>query len=94
MKEHLMILEMAAEGKLPEKIDSSSGLSVNVVQQLIDAGYLIKRLMLHHLMGWHTWNPVLRWLADSTSTNSQYRRIRWKGKNKEKKREKGDRFIL
>jgi len=40
MKQHLIILELAAQGKLPEKIDSASHLSVTVVRELIDAGYL------------------------------------------------------
>jgi hypothetical protein len=40
MKQHLMILEMAAQGKLPDKIDTTSDLSVTSVEQLVDAGYL------------------------------------------------------
>jgi hypothetical protein len=40
MKQHLIILELAAQGKLPEKIDSASHLSVTVARELIDAGYL------------------------------------------------------
>jgi hypothetical protein len=40
MKQHLIILEMAAQDKLPDKIDTASGLSVASVEQLVDAGYL------------------------------------------------------
>jgi DNA-binding MarR family transcriptional regulator len=40
MKEHLEILEIAAEKKLPEQIDESSELPVQIFSELIDAGYL------------------------------------------------------
>ena len=40
MKEHMIVLELAAQGKLPDNIDSSSNVSVAVVQELVDAGYL------------------------------------------------------
>jgi hypothetical protein len=40
MKQHLIVLELAAQGKLPENIDSGSHIPVTVVQELIDAGYL------------------------------------------------------
>jgi hypothetical protein len=40
MKQHLTILELADEGRLPKKIDGASDLSVAVVQELIDAGCL------------------------------------------------------
>lgn len=40
MKEHLNVLEMAAEGRLPCHIDHTSNISIDVVQELISAGYL------------------------------------------------------
>lgn len=40
MKDHLDILELAARGNLPERLDSSSTLTISVVQELIDAGLL------------------------------------------------------
>ena len=40
MKEHLEILEAAADKCLPEQIDESSGFPVEIVSELIDAGYL------------------------------------------------------
>jgi hypothetical protein len=40
MKEHLIILELAEQGKLPARIDGASDLSVALVEELIDAGYL------------------------------------------------------
>jgi hypothetical protein len=40
MKEHLIVLDLAAQGKLPENIDSASHVSVAVVQELVDDGYL------------------------------------------------------
>jgi hypothetical protein len=40
MKEYLDILELAAEGYLPEKIDETSEISVDKVRELIEAGYL------------------------------------------------------
>ncbi len=40
MKEHQYILDLAAQGKLPNNIDSRSHISVNVVRELVKAGYL------------------------------------------------------
>lgn len=40
MKQHLKILELAAEKKLPEQIDETSELPVEIVAELIEAGYL------------------------------------------------------
>ena len=40
MKEYLNILELAAKGNLPKKIDETSEISVNTVKELIEAGYL------------------------------------------------------
>lgn len=40
LKEHERILDLAAQDKLPETIDSASFPTVHVVQELIDAGYL------------------------------------------------------
>jgi hypothetical protein len=40
MQEHLKILKLAADNKLPEQIDESSDLSINIISELIDAGYL------------------------------------------------------
>ena len=40
MKEHLKILQLAPEKKLPEQIDESSEISVELASELIDAGYL------------------------------------------------------
>lgn len=40
MEDHKRILEMASKDELPEQIDESSGLSVKIVSELIDAGYL------------------------------------------------------
>jgi hypothetical protein len=40
MKEHEHILRVADRGKLPERIDGASRLSVSVVQELVEAGYL------------------------------------------------------
>jgi len=40
VKQHLTILELADEGRLPKRIDGASDLPVAVVQELIDAGYL------------------------------------------------------
>jgi hypothetical protein len=40
MKQHLIILKLADQGRLPKKIDGASHLSVAVVQELIDAGHL------------------------------------------------------
>ncbi len=40
MKEHLIVLDLAAQGKLPYNIDSASHVSVAIVRELIDAGYL------------------------------------------------------
>lgn len=40
MKEHQRILELAAEGKLPETIDGTSDLAIDIVKELIDAGHL------------------------------------------------------
>jgi len=40
MKQHLKILEIAADKKLPEQIDETSELPVEIVSELIDAGYL------------------------------------------------------
>ena len=40
MKEYIKILEIAADGNFPEKIDESSELSVDTVRELIEAGYL------------------------------------------------------
>lgn len=35
-----MILEMAAQGKLPDRIDATSDLPVAIIKQLVNAGYL------------------------------------------------------
>lgn len=40
MKEYMKILEIAADGNFPEKIDETSELSVDTVRELIEAGYL------------------------------------------------------
>lgn len=40
MEQHLTILELAAEVGLPEQIDKTSDLPLNMVQELIEAGYL------------------------------------------------------
>ena len=40
MEKRLRILELAAKGRLPEKIDSTSDLPIEVVQELVDAGHL------------------------------------------------------
>ena len=40
MKQHLMILELAEQGRLCKEIDAASDLPVAVVQELIDAGHL------------------------------------------------------
>jgi hypothetical protein len=40
MKEHLIVLDLAAQGMLPDNIDNTSHVSVTVVQELVDAGYL------------------------------------------------------
>ncbi|WP_170181172.1 toll/interleukin-1 receptor domain-containing protein [Chlorobaculum thiosulfatiphilum] len=40
MKEHLRILELAAKNGLPEEMDSASELSIEVVQELVEVGYL------------------------------------------------------
>ncbi len=40
MEKHMRILELAAKGSLPEKIDSTSDLPIEVVQELVDAGHL------------------------------------------------------
>lgn len=39
-RDHLNILDLAAQGKLPESVDSASNLSITAVQELVDAGYL------------------------------------------------------
>lgn len=40
MKEHLVVLDMAAQSKLPDNIDGTSEVSVDVVGELVDAGFL------------------------------------------------------
>jgi hypothetical protein len=40
MKDHLKILEIAAENRLPERIDETSEFQIEIVTELIDAGYL------------------------------------------------------
>jgi len=40
MKEHLNVLALAAEGKLPDNIDNNSHVSISIVRELVDAGYL------------------------------------------------------
>jgi hypothetical protein len=40
MEQHYKILKLAADGNLPRKIDKTSGLSVDIVRELIEAGYL------------------------------------------------------
>ena len=40
MKDYLNILDLASQGKLPETVDSASSLSVEAVQELVEAGYL------------------------------------------------------
>jgi hypothetical protein len=40
MKEHEHILYLAAQGKLPDTVDSTSEPSFTLVQELVDAGYL------------------------------------------------------
>jgi hypothetical protein len=40
MKEHQIILDLAAQGKLPDNIDGDSHISVSIIRELIDAGYL------------------------------------------------------
>ncbi len=40
MHEHLRILELASRGALPDSIDESSELSIEIVRELIEEGYL------------------------------------------------------
>jgi hypothetical protein len=40
MKEHQRILELAAEARLPDTIDGTYDLPIDIVRELIDAGYL------------------------------------------------------
>ena len=40
MEEHRRILEIASRGSLPESISESSGLPIQVIRELIEAGYL------------------------------------------------------
>jgi hypothetical protein len=40
MNDHLRILERAANGSLPEEIDEGSSVSIDIVRELFEAGYL------------------------------------------------------
>ena len=40
MKEHLKILKLAAKNQLPEKLDENSELPIEIISELIDAGYI------------------------------------------------------
>jgi len=40
MKEHILILELASQGALPDQIDEGSDIPVLIVRELVQAGYL------------------------------------------------------
>lgn len=58
MKEHHHILELAAQNELPERIDSDSTFSVEIVRELVEAGY-IKAINASSLSGVAFLNPKI-----------------------------------